>query len=93
MAQRAGVNTINQSEPTPELSVLKGYVSRTREAPKAFSDPVWVVIPGYSTEAPLRCDEWGAIHGNTLPVQGTPVTIVIDDDDIPTVVGWKGEHS
>jgi hypothetical protein len=92
MAQRFGVETINRSGPTPERPVVGGYVSRSREAPKSFSDPLWVIVPGYSTETPYKC-EWGTIHGKTLPAQGARVVVVFDDNEVPTVVFWAGEYT
>jgi hypothetical protein len=92
MAQQFGVNTINRSDPTPERPVVGGYVSRSREAPKSFSDPLWVIVPGYSTETPYKC-EWAALHGKTLPAQGARVVVDIDDNDVPTAVFWSGEYT
>ncbi len=92
MAQQFGVNMVKRSDPTPERPVVGGYVSRSREAPKSFTDPLWVIVPGYSTAAPYKC-EWGALHGATLPAQGAQVQVAFDDNEVPRVVWWEGERT
>jgi hypothetical protein len=76
----------------PQRSVVGGYVSRSKPAPASFDAPMWVIVPSHSTEVAIPC-AWGAIHGATMPAQGTPVTVVYDDNEVAVVVWWKGVHS
>lgn len=92
MAQQFGKNLINRSDPVGEHPVLRGYVSTVRPAPKAFGEPLWVIIPEYSTEAPYKCS-WAEIHGKTLPAQGAQVVVVMDNEDVPTAVWWEGAYT
>lgn len=73
--------------------VVEGYVSRSKPAPAAFSDPLWVIIPGYSTESPYPCTEWVACHGKTLPAQGARAVVTFGEEGVPTVVFWAGVYS
>lgn len=93
MAQRFGVSTINESGPTEHAPIVDGYVSRVKPAPKAFSEPLWVIVPEYSTDSPYKCSRWGAIHGKTLPAQGAACVVAMGSDGIPTVVWWAGEYT
>lgn len=70
----------------------EGYVSTARPAPATFDDPVWVILPAHSTDRPIGPLAWPAVHGNTLPVQGTPVVVVFVGET-PHIVGWEGTHS
>lgn len=78
--------------PTP-ASVVSGYVSRVRAAPASFADPVWVIVPGHSTDRPYGPLAWPANHGATLPVAGTPVWVAFDENGTPLIVSWAGAHS
>lgn len=93
MGNRAGANLITGAGPTDHPPVVPGYISRSKPAPASFAAPMWVIVPAYSTDSPYLCRQWGAIHGNTLPAQGAAVTVVMDIEDIPTVVWWAGEHT
>ncbi len=84
---------LNDSSPTPQSLVVSGYVSRNRPAPATFADSLWVILPNYSLDRPFGPCEWGAIHGATLPAQGARVTAVFDDQDVPVIVWWAGEHT
>jgi hypothetical protein len=93
MANQGGGNLINDAGPVEHPPVVDGYVSRNKPAPSAFSDSLWVIVPGGSTAAPYRCERWGAIHGATLPAQGADVSLSMSQAGIPTVLWWAGEWS
>lgn len=93
MANQAGANLTNNAGPAEHPPVVNGYVSRSKPAPASFADPLWVIIPSYSTEAPYRCLQWGAIHGATLPAQGAAAVVLMDNEGVPTVAWWAGEWS
>src|ERR1700674_4585358 len=71
----------------------EGYVSTARPAPVGFEDPVWVILPEHSTERPVGPLAWPAIHGNTLPTQGTRVTVIFDGEQVPKLVWWDGAQT
>lgn len=73
-------------------TTANGYVSDNRPAPAGFDDPVYVVLPEFSTVIPFEC-KWGAIHGATRPAPGAEVTVVFDARNRPNVVYWEGQHS
>jgi hypothetical protein len=93
MANEGGRNLINGAGPLEHPPVTAGYVSRSKPAPKAFSDPLWVILPSYSTDSPYRCMQWVAAKGKTLPAQGAAVTVLMDTDEVPTVVWFAGEYA
>ncbi len=82
---------MNGAGPTEHPPVVDGCVSRNKPAPSSFTDPLWVIVPSYSIEAPYKCLQWGAIHGVTLPAQGAEVSVVMSLAGVPTVVWWAGE--
>jgi len=73
--------------------IVAGYVSRSRPVPRSFDDPLWVVVPSHSVERAYGPCAWPAIHGNTIPTQGTPVWLGFDTDGFPIVLSWTGTHS
>jgi hypothetical protein len=75
------------------FTILAGYVSLNATPPAAFDDPVWVIVPSHSPDAPYGPLDWPAEHGNTLPAAGTPVVIGIDDVGAAHVLRWSGQHS
>lgn len=93
MANQAGRGLTNNSGPNPHPPVVDGKLSWNRPAPGSFADPLWVIVPSYSVEAPYKCERWGAIHGATLPAQGAECTVVMSANEVPTVVWWDGEWS
>ena len=93
MAGRAGAGLLPNGGPVEHAPVVDGYVSRSKPAPKAFSDVLWVIVPAYSTEHPYRCVRWGEIHGKTLPAQGAECSIAMSAEGHPTVLWWAGEYT
>lgn len=89
-----GVNTTqllaSTGDPIEQPVLVRGYVSTIRPAPLSFSEPVWVIVPGYSTDRPLGPCEWPAIHGSSLPLQGAECVVGFDDQHKPTLVWWAG---
>ncbi len=92
MAQRQGANLINNAGPREHPPVVDGYVSRTKPAPLAQNELLWVIVPSYSPEAPYQC-EWAPIHGSTLPAQGAGCKVNMSTAGIPTVVWWEGSSN
>jgi hypothetical protein len=74
-----------------ERALAPGYVSTARPAPTSFTEPVWVILPEHSTEAPIPC-AWGAEHGTTLPAQGDRVIVGFPggENDVPVILWWEG---
>lgn len=91
-----GVNTTqllaSTGDPIEQPVLVRGYVSTVRPAPISFSEPVWVIVPGYSTDRPLGPCEWPAIHGASLPLQGAECVVGFDDQHKPTLVWWSGAY-
>jgi len=77
-----------------ERPLVPGYVSTARAAPAAFGDPVWVILPEHSTEAPVACS-WSAEYGTSLPAQGARVVVGFPggEADVPVVLWWEGVWS
>jgi hypothetical protein len=82
-----------QGTGAPQRLVVSGYVSQNQPAPAAFDDQLMVILPELSIDRPFGPCEWGALHGATLPVQGAPVTVVFDTNNIPVVVWWGATWS
>jgi len=82
----------DQPDGFPRLTILAGYVSLQKPAPAGFDDSLWAIIPshGESVAIPLS---FPAIHGATLPMQGTQVVIGIDNNRTPHVLTWYGPHT
>jgi len=88
------VEGLARANPSSAYSgIVAGYVSSVRPAPRSFDDPVWVVVPEYSTERPFGPCAWPAIHGNTLPAAGASAWIAFDTEGAPLVISWEGTHS
>ena len=75
----------------PQL--VHGVVSYEQAAPAHFSDPLFVTVPGHSSEVPIRFDFWPAVNGATLPARGADVLVGYDERGVPFVVTWIGAHS
>lgn len=82
-----------RAAPTGHAPIAVGYVSRSRPAPRGFEDPIWVIVPSHSVEVAYGPCAWPAIHGSTLPAQGTPVWLGFDNEGTPVVLSWTGAHS
>lgn len=91
MPNPADVLAAQQHFTTSESPFLTGVVATP--APASFSDDLWVLLPEFSTERPLGPCQWKSEHGATLPAVGAKVVVVLDDDDVPTVIWWAGEYS
>ena len=76
-----------------QRTVVDGYVSTVQPAPTGFDEPLYVIVPEYSTTVPFGPCEWGAIHGATLPKQGAKVVMVFDEREVPVIVWWEGKHT
>ena len=76
--------------PIPQRQLVSGYVSRSRPAPATFTDPLYVIAPGYSLDFALGPCKWAALHGRTLPAQGAQALVAFDDQGVPVVVWWDG---
>jgi hypothetical protein len=75
--------------PIQQPPVVVGYVSTSRPAPKSFDDPVFVLVTNHSAEHVYGPLDWPAIHGQTMPAQGSPIWLAFDDNGTPLVVWWK----
>ena len=73
--------------------VISGYISKSRPAPASFTDPVYVIAEDHSEDRPYGPMAWPAIHGATMPAQGSACVFVMDQNNTPTLVSWKGEMS
>lgn len=93
MANSVGMWMQSGAGPSEHPPVVDGYVSLNKPVPASFSDPLWVIVPSYSTEAPYRCVQWGAIHGAQLPAAGAACQVTMSPEGIPTVVWWSGEYA
>lgn len=85
--------SLRAAAPAGQPPIVSGYVSTLRTAPAGFDDPVWVIVPTHSTEAPYGPLKWPAIHGATKPVAGTPMWVAFDDNGTPVVITWTGTHT
>jgi hypothetical protein len=87
------------ADPVEQSRVVRGYISRNRPAPTGFPVPgsldnlLWVITPETSLDRPLGPCWWNADHGATLPAQGAECVVMMDDQEIPTVVSWMGAHT
>lgn len=79
--------------PAAQRNFATGKVSQRRPAPSVFYDDLWVVLHGYSPDAPTGPCRWAAIHGASKPAQGAEVVVVFDADDRPIVTWWEGTHT
>ena len=70
--------------------IVLGVVSRSRPAPGAFTDDLFVVLPDVGEDYAYGPCKWGAIHGTTLPAQGASAVLAFDQNDVPYVVWWDG---
>jgi hypothetical protein len=77
----------------PGQQVVSGIVSSERPAPASFTDPLYIVVPSHSAEIAIEFVYWPAIHGATLPVAGTLVTLGHDETGTYRVLGWDGSHT
>ena len=84
---------MGRAAPIGHARIAAGYVSRSRPAPRGFDDPIWVIVPAHSVDRPYGPCAWPAIHGNTIPTQGTDVWLGFDNDGTPIVLSWAGTHS
>lgn len=84
-----------QGDPQPQPALVSGYVSTRQAAPTAFGDPLFVVLPTYSTEHAIGPCKWAAVQGAALPAQGARVIVAFSDEGLPPspvphVVWWEG---
>jgi hypothetical protein len=80
-------------EPTPQSTVEVGYVSQSRPAPTSFDDQVWVILPDHDPEVPYGPVSWPAIHGQTMPGQGTKMWLAFDGVSAPVCLTWEGTYA
>lgn len=84
------------AEPIEQRSIVRGYVSINRPAPTGFpvegseENLLWVIVPGYTLNAPLGPCRWAALHGSSLPKQGAECVVAFDEGNKPVVVFWEG---
>lgn len=89
----------SHAEPIEQRSIVRGIISTNRPAPTGFpvegseANWLWVIVPGYSPEAPLGPCNWAAIHGSTLPARGAACVVAFDEANRPVVVWWEGNNS
>lgn len=88
------IRALNRSRPTGQRGqqIVSGMVSMSQPVPTHFDDPVYVVITAHSSDISYPMS-WPAIHGNTMPVKGTLVTVQYDENNTPTISWWAGSHS
>jgi hypothetical protein len=83
----------NRSRSVRNATANTGYVSLSRTAPTATSDPIWVVLPNHSVDVSYGPLEWPQCNGAALPKPGNRVTVVFDDQGQgggqPVVVFWS----
>lgn len=59
-------------------------------APTAFTDPLYVILPDWSVDIPLTITDWPAAHGDTLPLVGDTVDVLVNNRGEYRCVGWTG---
>lgn len=89
----------SRGDKVEQRAIVRGYIANGRPAPTGFPEVgsqenlLWVVTPSYSLERIWGPCWWGAEHGATLPAHGNEVVVAFDDQGIPTVISWQGNHS
>lgn len=66
------------------------YGQVTAPAPTSFNDPLYVVVPDWSTDFYYTCTHFPAIHGLTLPAVGNDVEVSFDNRHNPRCTWWDG---
>jgi len=81
------------ADPIEQPALITAYVSVNRPAPTGFpvegsqENLLWVIQPGDTV--PFGPCRWAALHGSTLPTQGTEVLVAFDENNKPVVVWWE----
>ncbi len=87
------LNFVTQAVGQHPSNPVYAEVDVRKPAPNSFSDPLWVVFPDWNSEIPFPCDNWPAIHGQTLPATGAPCMVAFDNHNNLRVLWWDGQYS
>jgi len=80
--------------PSPhQRQLVTGIVSPNRPAPSHYDDPLFVVLPSFSSDISFQCEHWPKIHGSTFPAPGAETLICFDDAHTPHCIWWDGLYT